>query len=125
MSTSPRFGDEHDTDGGGRHIAHLTLEDATKEVRQILNWYAGVYEELLAVPVVRGRKTENEKFAGAKFTETIEGYIATTGRGIQAGTSHCLGQNFSKMFGITVEDPSSKEGEKKPPLNVFQNSWGQ
>ena len=96
-----------------------------KEVRQILNWYAGVYEDLLAVPVVKGRKTENEKFAGAKFTETIEGYIATTGRGIQAGTSHCLGQNFSNMFGISVEDPSAKEGEKKPALNVFQNSWGE
>ncbi|KAL6719237.1 ribose-phosphate pyrophosphokinase 1 [Lecanora helva] len=106
------------------HTAHLTLDDATKEVRQILEWYAGVYEELLAVPVVRGRKTEKEKFAGSLFSETVEGYIATTGRGIQAGTSHCLGQNFSKMFGITVEDPSSKEGEKKPHLNVFQNSWG-
>lgn len=109
----------------GHRTAHLTLEESRKEVRQILEWYANVYEELLAVPVVRGRKTENEKFAGAMFTETIEGYIAATGRGIQAGTSHCLGQNFSKMFGITVEDPSSKEGEKKPHLNVFQNSWGQ
>lgn len=100
------------------------MEDSKKEVRQILNWYANVYEDLLSVPVVRGRKTENEKFAGAMFTETIEGYIGTTGRGIQAGTSHCLGQNFSKMFGISVEDPASKEGDKKPPLNVFQNSWG-
>jgi prolyl-tRNA synthetase len=105
--------------------AHLTLEESTKEVRQILDWYASVYTELLAVPVIRGRKTENEKFAGAKFSETIEGYVAATGRGIQAGTSHCLGQNFSKMFGITVEDPASREGEKKPPLYVYQNSWGE
>ena len=64
-----------------------------------------------------------ERFAGAEYTETVEGYISTTGRGIQGGTSHCLGQNFSKMFGITVEDPSAKEGEKKPPLHVWQNSY--
>jgi len=93
-------------------------------VLQILEWYAGVYEDLLAVPVIRGRKTEKEKFAGALYTTTVEGYIPETGRGIQGGTSHCLGQNFSTMFGITVEDPSTKEGEKKPPLHVWQNSWG-
>ena len=61
---------------------------------------------------------------GGDYTTTVEGYIAATGRGIQGGTSHHLGQNFSKMFGISVEDPSAKEGEKKPALNVFQNSWG-
>lgn len=103
------------------HTAHLTQEDASKEVRQILEWYAGVYEELLAIPVIRGLKTEKEKFAGADYTTTVEGYIPTTGRGIQGGTSHCLGQNFSKMFGIQVEDPSKKGGEK---INVWQNSWG-
>ena len=106
------------------HTAHLTKEEAGVEVRQILEWYAGVYEELLAVPVVRGTKTEKEKFAGGLYTTTVEGYIPTTGRGIQGGTSHCLGQNFSKMFGITVEDPAAKEGEKRPPLHVWQNSWG-
>ncbi|MCJ1335437.1 ribose-phosphate pyrophosphokinase 1 [Bachmanniomyces sp. S44760] len=106
------------------HTAHLTKEGAGVEVRQILEWYAGVYEELLAVPVIRGQKTEKEKFAGGLYTTTVEGYIPTTGRGIQGGTSHCLGQNFSKMFGITVEDPAAKEGEKKPPLHVWQNSWG-
>ncbi|KAL8823127.1 MAG: hypothetical protein Q9191_006151 [Dirinaria sp. TL-2023a] len=106
------------------HTAHLTQEGAGEEVLQILEWYAGVYEELLAVPVVRGTKTEKEKFAGGLYTTTVEGYIPETGRGIQGGTSHCLGQNFSKMFGITVEDPASKEGEKKPPLYVWQNSWG-
>ena len=107
------------------HTAHLTKKDSEQEVRQILEWYAGVYEELLAIPVIRGQKTENEKFAGADFTTTVEGYIATTGRGIQGGTSHCLGQNFSKMFGIEVQDPSAKgpdAGDKK--LNVWQNSWG-
>lgn len=106
------------------HTAHLTKEGAGEEVLQILEWYAGVYEELLAVPVVRGTKTEKEKFAGGLYTTTVEGYIPETGRGIQGGTSHCLGQNFSQMFSITVEDPASKEGEKKPPLFVWQNSWG-
>ncbi|KAL1986992.1 hypothetical protein VTN96DRAFT_5148 [Rasamsonia emersonii] len=106
------------------HTAHLTEESAAEEVLQILDHYAHVYEDLLAVPVVKGRKTEKEKFAGGYYTTTVEGYIPATGRGIQGGTSHCLGQNFSKMFGITVEDPSSKEGERKPPLYVWQNSWG-
>lgn len=106
------------------HTAHLTKELAGEEVLQILDWYAAIYEQLLAVPVIKGQKTEKEKFAGGLYTTTVEGYIPTTGRGIQGGTSHCLGQNFSKMFGITVEDPSAKEGEKKPPVNVWQNSWG-
>ncbi|KAL1638276.1 hypothetical protein SLS56_000084 [Neofusicoccum ribis] len=108
------------------HTAHLTKEQAGEEVLQILDYYAGIYQDLLAVPVVKGVKTENEKFPGAEYTTTIEGYIPATGRGIQAGTSHCLGQHFSKMFDITVEDPSPvKEGEgKKPPIHVWQNSWG-
>lgn len=103
------------------HTAHLTKAGAEEEVLQILEWYAGVYEQLLAVPVVRGRKTDKEKFAGGEYTTTVEGYIPETGRGIQGGTSHCLGQNFSKMFNIVVEDPANKEGAK---LNVWQNSWG-
>ncbi|KAI9851339.1 MAG: ribose-phosphate pyrophosphokinase 1 [Thelocarpon superellum] len=106
------------------HTAHLTEAGAGQEVREILELYAGVYEQLLAVPVIRGKKTEKEKFAGGLYTTTVEGYIPTTGRGIQGATSHCLGQNFSKMFDITVEDPSAKEGEKKDPLYVWQNSWG-
>lgn len=106
------------------HTAHMTEEEAGVEVLQILDFYAAAYEDLLAVPVIKGVKTDNEKFAGAKYTTTIEGYIPGTGRGIQAGTSHCLGQHFSKMFNITVEDPTRKEGETKAPLNVWQNSWG-
>ena len=106
------------------HTAHMTEESAGKEVRQILDFYAACYEDLLAVPVVKGVKTDNEKFAGAYYTTTIEGFIPATGRGIQAGTSHCLGQHFSKMFNITVEDPAAKEGEEKKKLNVWQNSWG-
>src|SRR5699024_2172193 len=106
------------------HTAHLTKEGADDEVIQILDLYARIYEELLAVPVVKGKKTEKEKFAGGLYTTTVEGYIPSTGRGIQGGTSHGLGQNFSKMFNITVEDPSVKGDEKKPPLYVWQNSWG-
>ncbi|KAF2838801.1 prolyl-tRNA synthetase [Patellaria atrata CBS 101060] len=106
------------------HTAHFTEEEAGIEVRQILDFYAAIYEELLAVPVVKGMKTKNEQFPGAHYTTTVEGFIPATGRGIQGGTSHCLGQHFSKMFDITVEDPSSKEGVKKPPVNVWQNSWG-
>lgn len=106
------------------HTAHLTEEAAGEEVLQILELYALVYEEILAVPVVRGRKTEKEKFAGGYYTTTVEGYIPSNGRGIQGATSHCLGQNFSKMFDITVEDPNPKTGEKAAHLNVWQNSWG-
>ena len=106
------------------HCAHLTKEGVEKEVLAVLDFYAGVYEELLAVPVVKGRKTDKEKFAGGDYTTTCEGYIPATGRGIQGATSHVLGQNFSKMFGITVEDPSAREGEKKPPIFAWQNSWG-
>lgn len=90
------------------HTAHLTQEAASEEVLQILDWYSDVYQELLAVPVVKGRKTENEKFPGADYTTTIEGFIPATGRGIQAATSHALGQHFSKMFDITVENPDVK-----------------
>lgn len=106
------------------HTAHLTESAAREEVLQILQHYAHVYEHLLAIPVIQGQKTDKEKFAGGLYTTTVEGYIPSTGRGIQGGTSHGLGQNFSKMFGITVEDPSSKPDEKKPPLHVWQNSWG-
>lgn len=102
------------------HTAHLNEELAGQEVREILELYADIYEQLLAVPVVRGRKTENEKFAGGYYTTTVEGYIPTNGRGIQGATSHCLGQNFSKMFDITVEDPN----EKGKHIHVWQNSWG-
>ncbi|KRZ12640.1 Bifunctional glutamate/proline--tRNA ligase [Trichinella zimbabwensis] len=101
------------------HTAHANKDDAVKEVYDILDLYARVYEELLAVPVIKGRKTEKEKFAGADFTTTIEAYIPTSGRGIQAATSHHLGQNFSKMFDIVYEHPETQKKE-----NVYQNSWG-
>ncbi|KDO27408.1 prolyl-tRNA synthetase [Saprolegnia parasitica CBS 223.65] len=100
------------------HTAHATKEGAAKEVMQILEFYAGAYEELLAVPMIKGKKSEKEKFAGADYTTTIEGFIPSTGRGIQAATSHHLGQNFGKMFGISAEDD---QGQKLIP---YQNSWG-
>jgi len=103
------------------HTAHLTKAEADTEVRQILDLYRQVYEDLLAVPVIPGIKSEKEKFAGGLYTTTLEGFIPTSGRGIQAATSHCLGQNFSRpeMFNIFVEDPN--DGSKS---FVWQNSWG-
>lgn len=100
------------------HTAHATQAAADAEVRQILNFYTAAYKELLAVPMIQGIKTEKEKFAGADYTTTIEGFIPGTGRGIQAATSHALGQNFGKMFNISAE---GLEGEKIIP---YQNSWG-
>lgn len=103
------------------HTAHLSQEGAMEEVDQILELYKRIYEELLAVPVIKGKKTENEKFAGAAYTTTCEGFIAATGRGIQGATSHHLGTNFSKMFNISVENPDGPEGSR---VHAFQNSWG-
>lgn len=102
------------------HTAHFSKEDADKEVLEILDHYAEVYEELLAVPVIKGRKSKKETFAGADYTTTVEAFIPATGRGIQAATSHSLGTNFSRMFKVLVEDPQ-EPGQHVP---VFQNSWG-
>ncbi|XP_053918569.1 bifunctional glutamate/proline--tRNA ligase isoform X5 [Cuculus canorus] len=102
------------------HTAFATYEEAAEEVMQILDLYAQVYEDLLAIPVVKGRKTEKEKFAGGDYTTTVEAFISASGRAIQGATSHHLGQNFSKMFEIVFEDPK-KPGEKQ---FAYQNSWG-
>ncbi|XP_041669602.1 bifunctional glutamate/proline--tRNA ligase isoform X2 [Cheilinus undulatus] len=102
------------------HTAFATKEEAAEEVLQILDLYARVYEELMAIPVVKGRKTEKEKFAGGDYTTTVEAFISASGRAIQGATSHHLGQNFSKMFEIVFEDPK-RPGEKQL---AFQNSWG-
>merc|ERR1712038_1269766 len=101
------------------HTAFATFNEAKEEVLFILDIYRQVYENILAVPVICGRKTEKEKFAGGDYTMTVEAYISAAGRAIQGATSHHLGQNFSKMFDIVFEDP--KSGEKK---YVYQNSWG-
>ena len=84
--------------------------------------WAGIYEKLLAVPVVRGTKTKNETFPGADYTTTVEAFIPASGRAIQGATSHHLGQNFSKMFDISFQDPDDKTGKLKKL--AFQNSWG-
>lgn len=100
------------------HTAHGSYEEAQVRVLSILDLYAKVYEELLAVPVVKGMKTESEKFAGGYHTTTCEAYINGSGRAIQGATSHNLGQNFGKMFKIHYEDD---KGEKAIP---WQTSWG-
>ncbi|KAL7405656.1 hypothetical protein ABVT39_005011 [Epinephelus coioides] len=102
------------------HTAFATKEEAAEEVLQILDLYARVYEELMAIPVVKGKKTEKEKFAGGDYTTTVEAFISASGRAIQGATSHHLGQNFAKMFEIMFEDPK-RPGEKQL---AFQNSWG-
>lgn len=100
------------------HTAFLTKEEADEEVLYVLNLYYMMYRDLLAVPVIKGLKTENEKFAGADYTTTVEGYIPESGRGIQAATSHSLGQNFSKIFDIKIQNEDNKNEF------VYQNSWG-
>lgn len=100
------------------HTAHQTEEEATQQVMDSLEIYATCYEELLAVPVVRGKKSEDERFAGAYFTTTTEIYVPVSGRGIQGATSHQLGQNFSKMFNVEFLDAQK---EKK---HCWQTSWG-
>jgi prolyl-tRNA synthetase len=100
------------------HTAHATLEEADTQVFQILELYRQVYEDILAVPVIPGKKSENEKFAGGFYTTTVETMIPANGRGIQCATSHNLGQNFSKMFDIKFLD------EKKQHSFAWQTSWG-
>lgn len=99
------------------HTAFATKEEADEEVLAILELYRKIYEEFLAVPVIKGKKSEVEKFAGGLYTTTVEAFIPNTGRGIQGATSHCLGQNFAKMFNIIFEN---ERGER---AMVWQNSW--
>jgi len=105
------------------HSAYATRDEACKEVYEILGYYSNIYTDLLAIPVVKGKKTEKEKFAGGDFTTTVEAYIGASGRSIQGATSHHLGQNFSKMFDITFEDPNTAATTKGKTF-VHQNSWG-
>eukprot|EP00931_Biecheleriopsis_adriatica_P093608 TRINITY_DN67333_c0_g1_i1.p1 TRINITY_DN67333_c0_g1~~TRINITY_DN67333_c0_g1_i1.p1 ORF type:complete len:574 (-),score=116.17 TRINITY_DN67333_c0_g1_i1:29-1717(-) len=100
------------------HTAHASREEAQQLVLDILDLYSRVYTELLAVPVVKGVKSEEEKFAGGVQTTTVEAFVSVNGRGIQAATSHLLGSNFAKMFDISFED---EQGHKKM---VEQTSWG-
>jgi len=99
------------------HTAHATKEEAEEEVKKMLDVYREVMEDLLAIPTIPGYKTDNEKFAGAVYTMTVECLMADK-KAMQAGTSHLLGQHFSKAFDIMFED---KDKEKK---YVWQTSWG-
>lgn len=101
------------------HTAHATYEEAQNRVMLALELYKDVYEELLAVPVIKGAKTEMEKFAGGFQTTTVEAYINGSGRAIQGATSHNLGQNFGKMFKIAFEPATG--GDRMIP---WQTSWG-
>lgn len=73
------------------------------------DYYEHVYKNILAVPVIKGRKTEKEKFAGGDFTATCEAYIGASGRAIQGATSHYLGTNFAQMFDVQFEHPDTHE----------------
>ncbi|CAN0879019.1 Proline--tRNA ligase, cytoplasmic [Linum grandiflorum] len=99
------------------HTAFATQAEADEEVLQVLELYRRIYEEYLAVPVIKGKKSEMEKFAGGLYTTSVEAFIPDTGRGVQGATSHCLGQNFAKMFDI-----SFLHDDKKKSM-VWQNSW--
>jgi|TARA_B100001964_G_scaffold120585_1_gene133935 prolyl-tRNA synthetase len=99
------------------HTAHITEEEAKKEVRDILEMYKKLIEEELAIPVLTGTKTEKEKFVGAVFTTTLEAMMPD-GLALQMGTSHNLGQNFSRPFEISFL------GNDKQEHYVWQTSWG-
>ncbi len=100
------------------HTAHASLAEADKMVQDMLEVYKNAYEKILAVPVIKGMKSEEEKFPGARYTTSVEAVILSNGRGVQAATSHNLGQNFSKMFEIYFEN---EKGEKEL---AWQTSWG-
>src|SRR6059058_2717227 len=99
------------------HTAHETHEEAEAETLMILDLYAATSERVLAMPVVKGQKSESEKFAGAHRTYSIEALMGD-GRALQAGTSHNLGQNFAKAFEITFQ------ARDKSVQHVHGTSWG-
>lgn len=99
------------------HTLHETVEEAKAETLQMLNIYKEVAEDLLAMPVVCGQKSENEKFAGADSTYTIEA-LMHDGKALQSGTSHFLGQHFTKAFDIEYSD---RDGNL---ANPYHTSWG-
>jgi prolyl-tRNA synthetase len=99
------------------HTAHATKLEAIEETEQMLDVYANFVENFMAVPVIKGVKSENERFAGAEETYCIEA-LMQDGKALQAGTSHFLGQNFAKAFDVTFAD---KEGKKN---HVWATSWG-
>ncbi len=99
------------------HTAHATEEEAEEEARRMLEVYRDFMQNVLAMPVIVGRKSESEKFAGAQRTYTLEA-LMSDGKALQTGTSHNLGQHFSKAFDIKFLDRDGKE------KYVWQSSWG-
>ena len=99
------------------HTIHETAQEAEQETRQMLEIYKKFFEEYLAIPVISGRKTEREKFAGAEYTLTIEA-LMYNGVTLQSGTSHYFGQKFSEAYGISF---SNRNNEQE---YVYQTSWG-
>lgn len=99
------------------HTAHATAEDAQERTILMLNTYADFCEQVLAIPVIKGRKTDKEKFAGAESTYTIEA-LMHDGKALQSGTSHNFGDGFAKAFGIQYTDKDNKL------KYVHQTSWG-
>ncbi len=99
------------------HTIHATEQEAIELTLEMLDVYADTIENLLAIPVLKGKKTESEKFAGAVDTYTVE-TLMLDGRAIQAGTSHYLGQNFTKPFGVKFQN---KEGKEE---FAYHTSWG-
>ncbi len=99
------------------HTVHATQEEAEKEVLSILEIYKNTVEEELAIPVIAGKKSEKEKFVGAVYTRTMESMMPD-GKALQMGTSHFLGQNFSKPFEVKFADKNNVEHF------AWQTSWG-
>lgn len=99
------------------HTTHATAIEARKLARKMINVYAKFLKKYLAIPVVVGRKTANEKFAGAVTTYTIEAMMKD-GKALQAGTSHYLGQNFAKAFNVQFKTKDNKQEL------AYQTSWG-
>lgn len=99
------------------HTAHATKEEAIAEAEQMLEVYATFAEQFMAMPVIRGRKSESERFAGADDTYCIEAMMQD-GKALQAGTSHFLGQNFAKAFDVRFADAEGKLD------HVWATSWG-
>lgn len=99
------------------HTIHATAQEAIAETEQMLNCYAKFCEDSLAMPVVKGIKTESDKFAGAVSTYAIEA-LMHDGKALQAGTSHYFGDGFAKAFGIEYTDKENKK------VNPHQTSWG-
>ena len=99
------------------HTAHATSEEAIAETKLIIDLYASFAEEFMAMPVIKGRKTESERFAGALDTYAIEAMMQD-GKALQAGTSHFLGQNFAKAFDVKFADQTGKLDY------VWATSWG-